>query len=322
MSRSEQQSNSGRTAAAVLIGTLGSGTLFSAGLAVPFIGFVSAFLAPIPLGLARLKGGSTAAGASALLAALALALLISPVAAAWYAVQCGMIGLMAPELALRGVSPFRIIAWVTASALAMTALLVAVMVMVTGVDPQQFISKEINAGITQAARLYEQQAQLGQQELEIIKQGMQTVGALLMRIYPALITLNLALISALTLALFQRSAERQGITFNRSPFTAFRAPDLLIWPLILAGFAMLLPMPLITTPAFNVVVVLTTVYFMQGLAVYLSFCERTAFAGTLKVLLAVLLITQPYLAGIVAITGIFDYWGDFRAPRTKQDQNL
>ncbi|MCE1227740.1 MAG: YybS family protein, partial [Geobacteraceae bacterium] len=87
------QSNGGQKLAAVLIGTLGSGLLFSASLAVPVIGFVSAFLAPVPLGLARIKGGSLIAGFSALLVTLLLAVLFSPPIGAWYAVQCGLIGL-------------------------------------------------------------------------------------------------------------------------------------------------------------------------------------------------------------------------------------
>ena len=62
MEQHATQSNGGQKLAAVLIGTLGSGLLFSASLAVPIIGFVSAFLAPVPLGLARIKGGSIIAG--------------------------------------------------------------------------------------------------------------------------------------------------------------------------------------------------------------------------------------------------------------------
>lgn len=316
------QSNGGQKVAAVLIGAIGSGLLFTVSLSIPVIGFASAFLAPFPLGVARIRGGAVAAGFAALLMTLVLAVLFSPPIGAWYAAQCGLIGLIIPELALRGTRPFRTILWTTAAAAALTVVLVTAFTLTSKIDPQLFIQKEITDGITQVAKLYEQQSGLTGQELDALKQGMQTVGELMMRLYPALATINLGLISAATLLLFIRSAARYALVLDLTPFKRFRTPDLLIWILIIAGFAMLAPTTLVTTPAFNILVILCVLYFMQGLAVLLTFCERTTFAGTLKVMLAVALLTQPYLAGIVVIIGIFDYWGDFRTPRIKQEENL
>lgn len=322
MENTQQHRSGGQILAAVLIGTIGSGLLFSAGLAVPFIGFASAFIAPIPLGFARIKGGSAAAGFSALLATLLLAVLFSPIIGAWFAVQCGLIGLIIPELVLRDFGVFRSILWSTAAAAGLTIVLFITMTVAGNINPQLFIQKEISTSISQAAKLYEQQAGLAPQDMEVIKEGMESVGRLLLQLYPALITINLGLISTTTLLLFRRMAARSGTELQSSPFAEFRAPALLIWPLIAAGFGMLVPTMLISTPSFNLVVLLSAIYFMQGLAVLITFCERTTFASTLKMMLAIVLITQPYLAGVVVITGVFDYWGEFRTPRSKQDENL
>lgn len=322
MEQLESQANGGQKLAAVLIGTLGSGLLFSASLAVPILGFVSAFLAPVPLGLARIKGGSVAAGFSALLATLLLATLFSPPIGAWYVVQCGLIGLLVPELALKGFRPSRTIIWTTAAGVTLTALIVAAFVISNGIHLQLFIQKEISDGINQATKLYEQHSGLPAQDLEVLKQGMQTVGQIMSRIYPALTTINLGLISAVMLLLFTRTASKYALAVNLSPFKEFRTPYPLIWLLIIAGFTMLAPSPLLTTPALNILSVLGVLYFMQGLAVLLTTCERSSFASTLKVLLAIILLTQPYLVVVVAALGIFDYWGDFRTPRTTQEENL
>ncbi|MDD2500108.1 MAG: YybS family protein [Geobacter sp.] len=322
MEQIELQSNGGQKLAAVLIGTLGSGLLFSASLAVPVIGFVSAFLAPAPLGLARIKGGSAVAGFSALLVTLLLAVLFSPPIGAWYAVQCGLIGLLVPELALKGFRPSRTIIWTTAAGVTLTALMVAAYVISNGIHLQLFIQKEINDSINQATRLYEQHAGLPAQELEVLKQGMQTIGQIMSRTYPALTTINLGLISAVTLLLFMRTAARHAVTVNCSPFKEFRTPAALVWLLIVAGFAMLASSALLTTPALNILSVLGVLYFMQGLAVLLTISERSSFANTLKILLGIILLTQPYLVVVVTVLGIFDYWGDFRTPRTTQEENL
>lgn len=322
MEQIESQSNGGQKLAAVLIGTLGSGLLFSASLAVPVIGFVSAFLAPVPLGLARIKGGSAIAGFSALLATLLLAVLFSPPIGAWYAVQCGLIGLLVPELALRGFRPSRTIIWTTAAGATLTALITAAYVISNGIRLQLFIQKEITDSINQATRLYEQHAGLPAQDLEILKQGMQSIGQIMSRTYPALTTINLGLISAVTLLLFMRIATKRAVAVNGSPFKEFRTPEPLVWLLIVAGFTMLAPSALLTTPALNILSVLGVLYFMQGLAVLLTLCERSSFASTLKVLLGIILLTQPYLVVVVTVLGIFDYWGDFRTPRTTQEENL
>lgn len=322
MEQIESQSNGGQKLAAVLIGTLGSGLLFSASLAAPVIGFVSAFLAPVPLGLARIKGGSAIAGFSALLATLLLAALFSPPVGAWYAVQCGLIGLLVPELALKGFRPSRTIIWTTAAGLTLTALITAAYVISNGINLQLFIQKEINDSINQATLLYEQHARLPAQDLEVLKQGMQTIGQIMSRTYPALTTINLGLISAVTLLLFMRMATKRAVAVNSPPFKEFRTPGPLVWLLIAAGFAMLAPSPLLTTPALNVLSVLGVLYFMQGLAVLLTISERSSLANTLKVLLGIILLTQPYLVVVVTVLGIFDYWGDFRTPRTTQEENL
>lgn len=322
MKVSDVQSGGIGTLVAVVIGIAGSGVLFSSSLVVPLIGFVSAFLAPAPLGYARIRGGSIAAGFAALITTLLMAILFSPPVGAWYAVQCGLIGLVIPELLLRGVQQFRTVLWSTALAILVSAAMITAFSLGSGTDPRSFVSKEIAEGISQAVKLYEQQSGLSAQDLELLRQGMQKVGQLMGRIYPALATINLGLICTVSMLIFSRTAGRFGLPVSRTPFREFRTPPLLVWLLIAAGFAMLFPSPLVTTPALNLLVILGVLYFLQGLAVVLTQVERMKFGGTLKVLLAIILLTQPYLAVIVAIIGIFDYWGEFRTPRTTQGENL
>ncbi len=322
MESSLRPSHGGQFLAAVLIGALGSGLLFSASLAVPVIGFISAFIAPGPLIIARLKGSKASAGIAALLGTLITGLIFSPPVGAWYAAQCGIIGLVVPELLLKGHSRFRTILWSSSIALALMAVLVLVFTVTSGKDPQFFVQKEIQDALGQASKLYEQQSRLSPQDLEVIKQGLQSIGQIMTRTYPALATINLGLISAVTVLLFGRFAAQLSLGITGGRFSDYRVPELLVWPLIVAGFALLAPMPAITTPALNVVTVLAVLYFMQGLAVLITLCNRTAVSSLLKVMLTILLLTQPYLAVIVTITGIFDYWGEFRTPKQPQEENL
>lgn len=321
MSESTPAPGGGRQLVAALLGAAVSALLFATGLVVPFIGFLTAFLAAVPLTLVRLQGSRAAALAATIIGGVLIALAFSPLVAAWYFAQCGLAGFLVADLSLRGFTPARTVLWSTLAAMVLMALLVTVISVTTGFNPQQFIEKEIQQGLQQAMKLYEAPG-LAEQDRETLKSGMESIGQVMLRIYPALATLNLLAVCIITTGLFHRAAARRSLALVSVPFKEFRAPELLVWPAIVAGFAMLAPSPLVTTPALNLLVVLGVVYFMQGLAVLLSLMDRSDYRGLLKAFLAILLLTQPYLAMIVAIIGIFDLWGDFRTPRKSPEENL
>lgn len=321
-STNEPRTGAGQYLRTVLLGAAGSGVLFSASLAVPFIGFAAGFLAATPLCYTRLQSGRKAALLATAIAALLVGLGFKPLTGVWYLVQCGLIGLLLPELLLRGMSASRATLWTTAAATTASALVAFVMATAAGQDLFAMARQEITTGMDQAMKLYEQQQGISPQELETIKQGMQTISTTLLRIFPALGTLNLLLVVAVSLLFVRRIGLQLGIALPIGPFRVFRVPEPLIWLLIAGGFSLLAKNTLITTPALNVVCVLSVLYFCQGLAVLLTLADRTTYAGVMKVMLAFLLLLQPYLLPVVAILGIFDLWGDFRTPRTKQEENL
>ncbi len=318
----QPRTGAGQYLRAVLLGAAGSGVLFSASMAVPLIGFVAGFLAATPLCYTRLTGGRRAAVLAALIAALLVGLGFKPLAGLWFFVQCGLIGLLLPELMLRGMTSSRALLWTTAAATVGTALVAFSMAATAGQELLAMAQQEISTGINQALRLYEQQQGLSPEDLETIKQGMQTISTTLLRIFPALASLNLLLVSAISLLFLQRMAAKQGLALGFAPFRTFRVPEPLIWFLITAGFSLLAKTPLVTTPAMNILALLAVLYFCQGLAVVITLIERTPYTGILKVLLTFLLLLQPYLLPLISILGIFDLWGEFRTPRTKQEENL
>lgn len=305
-----------------LLGAAGSGVLFSASLAVPLVGFAAGFMAAVPLCYTRLAANRKAALLATLIAAVLISLSFKPLIGVWYLAQCGLIGLLVPDFVLRGMHGTRALLWTTAIASAATALVAFTLAASAGQDLLAMAKREIATGMEQALKLYEQQQGMSSQDLATIKQAMQTVATTLVRIFPALTTLNLLLVASVSLLFVRRMALSRGLALNIAPFTEFRVPESLIWLLIAAGFGLLTKTTLVTTPALNILAVLSALYFCQGLAVLLTFAGRTAYAGILKVMLAIMLLVQPYLLPVVVFLGIFDLWGDFRSPRTKQKENL
>jgi uncharacterized protein YybS (DUF2232 family) len=122
------------------------------------------------------------------------------------------------------------------------------------------------------------------------------------------------------LALLKRTTALSKVVLNLREFAAFKNPDMLVWLLIVSGFSLLLPSPLVTTPALNILMIVSMLYFLQGMAVISTIISRKSSFGFLRIVLYVMLVLQPYLAIVVASIGLCDLWIDFRTP--KKQENL
>jgi hypothetical protein len=226
-----------------------------------------------------------------------------------------------PELLVRGISAFRVISWTTAANLAVYLVAALVFIVSSGhsVDQLHLLAVgEINSSIAQATAIYEKAGITGD-ELAVMKQSMAMAAQLLASIYPALMTVMLIIITGCNVALVKRFSSKLSFDLEIGEFKNFRNPELLVWLLIAAGFAMLAGTPIITTPALNLLVILVLLYFLQGLAVVTTLISRQTFARMLRVGLYLMLLFQPYIAAVVAAIGIFDLWGEFRTPRKQEN---
>ncbi|MBI2355323.1 MAG: YybS family protein [Deltaproteobacteria bacterium] len=303
---------------AAVIGTAVSFILFAAYMVFPPAGFFTGLLAPFPVAFFRLGSGR----GTALIITIGVTTLLTAFfgiqAGVLFLLQCGVIALLLPELLLRGYGAARTIAWTTAVNLVVFALAALGFSNLSGQNIHLLAVREINASIAQTLTIYEQAGIKGD-ELALMRQSMTLAADVIIRIYPALLTVMLIAVTGCNLSLVKRFAGRLGLELEIGSFKDFRNPESLVWLLIAAGFAMLAGNPIITIPALNVLVVITTLYFLQGLAVLLTIIARQSFAGVLRLLLFIMLLFQPYLAALVAALGIFDLWGDFRTPRKQEN---
>jgi uncharacterized protein YybS (DUF2232 family) len=239
--------------------------------------------------------------------------------AGFYLLQCAVISLALPAFLRRGMGGARAVVATVAVNLLLVAAVAAAYGTIRGIDLHALIQKGIETSIAQTAGLYEKSGFKGD-ELQALQQGIRQAGLLIGRIYPALTIVCLGGIAGVTLAFLRRLAVRLPRPVAVGEFRQFRNPDQLIWVLIAAGFAMMVPNALATGAALNVLIVVLTLYFMQGMAVIAHFFNRFATPPFVRVLFYLFLGLQPYLAVGVMLLGIFDLWGNFRTP--KQPENL
>lgn len=318
MSLNPQSSTAAARISATAIGTAGVFILFAAYMVIPPAGFIPGLLAPFPAIFFRLRHGRGTGVIITLGATTLLTAAFGVQAGAAFLLQCGVSALLLPEFLVRGYGAARTITWTTAVNMAAFALAALAFSLLSGSNIHLLAVKEINDSIAQTIAIYEKSGIKGD-ELDLIKRSMTMAAAIIIRIYPALLTLLLIIISGGNMALLKRLSARTGLDLKIGAFNNFRSHFFLVWVLIAAGFAMLAKSPIITTPALNLLVILTAVYFLQGLAVILTIIARQTYSGAMRVMLFLMLLFQPYLAALVTALGIFDLWGDFRTPRKQEN---
>jgi uncharacterized protein YybS (DUF2232 family) len=148
---------------------------------------------------------------------------------------------------------------------------------------------------------------------------MATAAELLQRLYPALITAMLVFIAGFNLFLLKKSTAKSTAAIAVDDFSTFRNPELLVWIPIITGFLLLLPESLISSPALNILLIAALLYFIQGMAVISAIFTKHSVPSIVRLLLYSVLVVQPYLLAVVACTGLFDLWIDFRTPKPQEN---
>jgi hypothetical protein len=128
---------------------------------------------------------------------------------------------------------------------------------------------------------------------------------------------GLGAVAGFNLLMLRKMAEKFDFQLSIGELKNFRNPDNLIWFVIVPGFALLLKNADVSMAALNLLVLVLSLYFMQGLAVTVHTFERLSVSRLVRTTFYVLLALQPYLAVALALFGIFDLWGNFRTPKQK-----
>jgi uncharacterized protein YybS (DUF2232 family) len=96
------------------------------------------------------------------------------------------------------------------------------------------------------------------------------------------------------------------------PVDRWQAPEVLVWGVIGAGFALFLGEGGLRVLAANGVIVLLAVYLFQGISIVLFFLNKYRTPGWARVGVYALIAAQQVFLAVLALVGLFDQWIDFR----------
>jgi uncharacterized protein YybS (DUF2232 family) len=125
-------------------------------------------------------------------------------------------------------------------------------------------------------------------------------------------------IAWLNLLVARRYCRRMAVDLCvREDLKCWKAPEVLIWIVIASGLMFLLPSDVSQVAALNLLIVLGSVYFLQGLAIAAFYFERWNMPFFLRSLIYAIMVLQQFASLATALLGLFDMWFDFRKTAKK-----
>lgn len=288
--------------------------LFLIALWIPLLGQVIGFFAPVPLMIIYVQEGRRAG-----LLSVALSTLMIFAVAGWqdagiYVFSFGLMAVGLSEGMAAGLKHERSVLIGGGLPVAVLALVVASLVMRSGVNPVVAAEQYLKASIAEAAKLY---TTLGFREAAEAANALSDVVVhYLVRLAPSLmISAILAQAACCYGAARVFLAKKTGIPSDlRQSFAGWHAPDAWVWGLI--GSLVLLvvparPLPLI---GWNGLILFFTLYLAQGLAVLEYALKKLSVPAFGRGLIVVVVLAMPIVMLVPAL-GIIDIWADFRKVR-------
>ncbi len=300
-----------------LLAGVGSGLLLHtlAGFLGPLGALVNLIL-PFPAAYVHMRAGTLVGIGTVALTILGLLGIGGDGSAVGYALQFGIGAVLLPLLLRRGW------AWDRAAGATTMVVFCAAMLALAGFATYQgetvnsLVQQYVQGEVERALVIYKS-AELPEGQVAELGKVANQMAEFLMVTYPGLIVTATALLQLVTLGLLVSRSRGKYLVAGRS-FATWKAPDVLVWLLILAGFALFFSAGIGQLIATNLLVVLLPTYFLQGLAVVTFFFQKKAISPGFRALGYVLVAFLNPLPMIVTGIGVFDLWADFRKPRIKK----
>ena len=296
-----------------IIGCAGSVVLLlSAAAWIPVLGLFFALLTPLPFLYYATRLGLRDGVKIAVVTLLFVGLLAKVAGSPQIIISCfesSLLGLILSELYRRRFTLGLIIVLGTCSVLIVSVLLLS---LITSSDKTGFTEMNPDSHESRNEEMIQAYRDLGINEDEAI-QFQKIMEDIIPKIYPAMFILGTALSVSLIVFLSRPLFRFKDLPYpNFGPIDRWQAPELMVWGVIVTGFALFLTRGSIKLFAVNALIVMVSIYVFHGLSIAQFFLNKyhVPLLGRLGVYLLILIL--PYFLVTLAIAGLFDQWADFR----------
>jgi uncharacterized protein YybS (DUF2232 family) len=160
-----------------------------------------------------------------------------------------------------------------------------------------------------------------QETIDAISRSLDQIQYVLVRIMPSLAAASTLFVAWTNLIAARPIMLRRGLFIpDYGRLNHWRAPEPLVWGVIGCGLIMLFPAAGIRLIGVNGLLVLLTIYFIQGIAIVSFYFEKKRLPRTIRVILYTMIAFQQLLLLIIICIGLFDMWINFRKIDTNKHE--
>lgn len=150
-------------------------------------------------------------------------------------------------------------------------------------------------------------------DMGIEQSQVETLNSAFLIVLPGMFCVSFVATMWMNILIIKRLLLRKGIQLKSlENLNQYRAPDTLVWGVIVLGLILFLPMEAPKYVSINCLIVLMLVYFFQGIAVVSFFFQTKRSPTALRMFCYSLIAVQLYFLILVIGLGFFDNWINFR----------
>jgi uncharacterized protein YybS (DUF2232 family) len=181
--------------------------------------------------------------------------------------------------------------------------------------------ENLNNSLMSAVEMHEKMG-FPQESIAVLRERAPQIVETILELLPATAFVAFGLVVLFNLVLLcRRFPEKRAQWLSIASLREWKAPDFLIWGLIVSGFVMFIPgVESFRTLAANLLLVFGACYFFQGLAIIAFYLNKNRIPRFVRGVVYMFIVFQQIFTLLVVGLGLFDLWVDFRRLR-KQDLN-
>lgn len=237
-----------------------------------------------------------------------------------FCLEYGIMGLILSELFRRNFSYSLTVFWGTLLMLFVVSGFIFFITITKGVTPIEMVLKYIQTNLDATIGLYKSKG-LDPQVINQLKQVGPIIADLIKKTYPSLVIIGTGFVIWINIIISKPLFLYKGIKYpdlGRSDM--WKAPEHMVWGLILAGFSLLLSISALEFIALNVLIVFSVIYAFHGLSIVLFFFNKHHVPPWARFIIYAIILFQQMFVIILALMGLFDQWIDFRKINSNKPQ--
>lgn len=189
------------------------------------------------------------------------------------------------------------------------------------VNPYTALQKSFDQGLQMTYSQYVKKAEMPKDQLKEFESAFKQFRQIIARIFPSFMLASILFTVWINIVLgtwLLKKKDPSSVPWKN--FRDWKLPEPLVWLVAVALLGMLLPLQVVNTVAYNMVLVLGVTYFFQGLAVLTNLLVKWSIPPFFRVFFYALAFIPGYGILPFSLIGIADVWADFRKLQPKAEK--